>query len=148
MNHNMPMSTLGIIFCVWFINFLSDYELVLKGVAGSGLDIRELWLSSASLNDGNDVQSFQAQYINSSYNFKSKKVEEWALLQIEEVKVTLYDFSGRELISLIFDGKESTKLNWFSQDRLLSSPYIDFGSADKSVVGYYFDIHGDVDLVG
>ena len=39
--------------------------------------------------------------------------------------MALLDEYGNELISLVFDGEGSNYMNWFSRDRLLSSPWDD-----------------------
>ena len=55
-----------------------------------------------------------------------------------QVRVVLYK-NGSEVLSMLFNAVGSDKLNWFSQARLLSSPWSDLKTASKL---QHFDITG------
>ena len=45
-----------------------------------------------------------------------------------QVKISLYDTAGSELLTVRFNGTGSTNTNWMSKERLLSSPFTDADS--------------------
>ena len=54
------------------------------------------------------------------------------------MKLALYE-EGEEVVSMIFDGSGSDKINWFSHSRLISSPWADL----KTSTTNFFSIGGD-----
>ncbi|CAH1253081.1 VWDE [Branchiostoma lanceolatum] len=68
---------------------------------------------------------------------KSPFVEQWGLLGIKRVKIVLEASTGD--VELIFNGENTDKFNWFSQSRLLSSPWNDINTETKN----YFSVAGD-----
>ncbi len=55
-----------------------------------------------------------------------------------QVMVVLFDETGMELATFLFNGTGSNNLDWFSKDRLLSSPYDDIDSEPQN----YFSVEG------
>eukprot|EP00058_Branchiostoma_floridae_P021196 XP_002606686.1 hypothetical protein BRAFLDRAFT_72547 [Branchiostoma floridae] len=110
-----------------------EWKLVFKIQAKAGPDIYPLW-SSASVpaNQPDDPSLSTGHYI-------SRDVGMWESLDIKKVKVSLYTFSpNMETRDLIFNGTGSNKDNWFSKDRLISSPWTDL----KTEPTNYFSIAG------
>ena len=56
-----------------------------------------------------------------------------------QVKLALYYEEGEEVVSIVFDGVGSDKINWFSQSRLISSPWTDLETSTTN----FFSIVGD-----
>ena len=59
---------------------------------------------------------------------------------IFQVRIALYK-NGSEVLSMLFDAVGTNKLNWFSQAKLLSSPWSDLKTASSL---QHFDIIGSV----
>ncbi len=55
-----------------------------------------------------------------------------------QVMIVLFDESGMELATFLFNGTGSNNSDWFSKERLLSSPYDDIDSS----IPNYFSITG------
>nr|XP_006812409.1 PREDICTED: uncharacterized protein LOC102807374 [Saccoglossus kowalevskii] len=102
--------------------------------------MHSLWLGESTLNEDNP----DAKLLDDSYpqHFKSSLVERWGELNIQQVKVSLYT-AGEEVTYFIFDGTGSDKHNWFSQERLVDSPYSDLTS---TTVTNYFSIEGHTEV--
>ncbi|XP_035678126.1 uncharacterized protein LOC118416927 [Branchiostoma floridae] len=116
-----------------------EWKLVFKIQAKAGPDIYPLW-SSASVpaNQPDDPSLSTGHYI-------SRDVGMWESLDIKKVKVSLYTFSpNMETRDLIFNGTGSNKDNWFSKDRLISSPWTDLKTTPIDENGYVFSIVGHV----
>ena len=52
--------------------------------------------------------------------------------------IVLFDESGIELATFLFNGTGSNNLDWFSKERLLSSPYTDIKYESQN----YFSVEG------
>ncbi|CAH1272761.1 COLEC10 [Branchiostoma lanceolatum] len=68
---------------------------------------------------------------------KNPLVEQWGSLGIKRVKIVLEAPTGD--VELIFNGENTDKFSWFSQDRLISSPWNDVNSEPNdffSITGY------------
>eukprot|EP00058_Branchiostoma_floridae_P004971 XP_002590459.1 hypothetical protein BRAFLDRAFT_86325 [Branchiostoma floridae] len=106
---------------------------ILPGVGGE--KARDVWTAGFSKDFGSDPLLFPAAH------FKSPLVEEWETLGVQLVKVSLYSYrQGTEVRELIFDGKGSDKMNWFSKERLISSPWTDLKTETTNI----FSIPGEV----
>ena len=53
--------------------------------------------------------------------------------ELQQVMMVLLDASGTDLVTLQFNGTGSNKNNWFSRDRLVSSPYADIQTEPVNV---------------
>ncbi len=64
-----------------------------------------------------------------------------------QVKMALYE-GGEKVATLVFDGKGSNKTNWFSQERVLSVPWVDLSSTSCvehfSIEGFIYKETGQV----
>ncbi|XP_035677291.1 uncharacterized protein LOC118416310 [Branchiostoma floridae] len=107
------------------------WKLVFKVHAKAGPDSYPVWSSGftpANLPDDPTV------------HYKSRDVGIWESLGIKKVKLSLYTFSPNvETRDLVFNGVGSNKDNWFSKDRLISSPWTDLKTEPTnifSIAGY------------
>ncbi|XP_038070105.1 uncharacterized protein LOC119739297 [Patiria miniata] len=109
------------------------FRLVFKATQHTGYSIYDFWASS-------DYTSDSA--VNSDL-YKSSLVEEWAdSITVEKVKVVLWYQSRQPLLELTFDGTDSNKMDWFSDNRLISSPFEDISRSSKN----FFSIEGHGNL--
>ena len=53
--------------------------------------------------------------------------------------MALYSETGDQLITMVFNGTESTKTSWMDIDRIVSSPYTDITSSSDMA---YFSVDG------
>uniref|UniRef100_A0A0L8FKA6 Uncharacterized protein n=1 Tax=Octopus bimaculoides TaxID=37653 RepID=A0A0L8FKA6_OCTBM len=73
----------------------------------------------------------------------------WNYLPIDEVKLVIYE-KQTAVVTMIFDGRNTTLKTWFSQRNLKSSPWVDLASATSllfSVEGVLLSIsrfHGHI----
>ncbi|KAI8490241.1 hypothetical protein Bbelb_319790 [Branchiostoma belcheri] len=113
-----------------------DWQPVFRILPGvGGVKARDVWTAGFATDFGSEPLLFPAAH------YKSPLVEEWETLGVQLVKVSLYK-QGTEMLNLIFDGRNSDKLNWFSKRRLISSPWTDL----KTETTNYFSIPGEVGL--
>eukprot|EP00058_Branchiostoma_floridae_P014822 XP_002600310.1 hypothetical protein BRAFLDRAFT_66812 [Branchiostoma floridae] len=99
-----------------------DWHQVFATVNGTGQKVFDAW--NASLHD-------------EVLHQKSFLIEEWETLGIKKVKVVL-ETSGEEDVEMIFNGENTDKFDWFSQSRLLSSPWSDLPGETTN----FFSIEG------
>ena len=59
-----------------------------------------------------------------------------------QARVTLYT-NGTEVVSIIFNAKGTTHLDWFSQKNLIQSPWTDLRNA-KNIFPFHIDGHHGV----
>ncbi|KAI8487070.1 hypothetical protein Bbelb_351400 [Branchiostoma belcheri] len=112
-----------------------DWQPVFRILPGvGGVKPKDVWTAGFATDFGSDPLLFPAAH------YKSPLVEEWETLGVQLVKVSLHSYQqGTEVRNLIFDGRNSDKFNWFSQARLISSPWTDL----KTETTNYFSIPGD-----
>ncbi|XP_072017381.1 uncharacterized protein [Amphiura filiformis] len=93
----------------------------------------QVWKGAESLNE-------EARQLNAKFDghYKSSLAGDWEISNIDKVMVVLLDHTGMELVTLMFNGTGSNSLNWFSKERLLSSPYDDIQSESQN----YFSTEG------
>ncbi|XP_071785648.1 uncharacterized protein [Asterias amurensis] len=108
------------------------WQLVFKGVAGTGFNMYDLWTDSilecGSENSGN--------YRNNILYNSWKNGQ----LNIKQVKLSLYDQTGVK-VELVFNGVDSDITSWFAKERLVSSPWSDLTTTTNM---NYFSIFGDI----
>ncbi|XP_033122895.1 uncharacterized protein LOC117121719 [Anneissia japonica] len=115
----------------------SDYVSVFKVEAGSGVDVYDLWTSDGSLDDTLDSKAYR---ILSTETFKSHFVEEWESgILIEEVKIMLLDNDFKSVWQMTFNGSMTDKIDWFSEDHVITSQYNNFLGTRKT----FFSIKGN-----
>ncbi|XP_038065886.1 uncharacterized protein LOC119735979 [Patiria miniata] len=109
----------------------SEWQLVFKGMAGTGFGIYDMW-TTASWDE--NTMGVSGSWRDESLHDGWKSGE----LNIRRVKLSVGDFKGRR-VDLIFDGTGTDIHNWFSQERLISSPWEDVESSTPN----YFGVEGD-----
>ncbi|XP_072039431.1 IgGFc-binding protein-like [Amphiura filiformis] len=118
-----------------------DWRLVFKAVSGKhGTN-----LNNPSPYDvygqtgGENEDVFQAHQMTVDYpgHYKHSDVDDWEDLNVQEVQVVLYSAAGEELLQMTFNGQDSTKYNWMSEDRLIDSSYNDITTQN------FFSVQGD-----
>eukprot|EP00058_Branchiostoma_floridae_P004373 XP_002589861.1 hypothetical protein BRAFLDRAFT_100697 [Branchiostoma floridae] len=112
-----------------------DWQPIFRVLPGVGGDkVRDVWTAGFTRDFGSDPLLFPAAH------FKSPLVQEWETLGIQLVKGSLYSYrQGTEVRELIFDGRDTTKVSWFSHERLISSPWTDLKTETNNI----FSIIGD-----
>ncbi|XP_067048959.1 uncharacterized protein [Acropora muricata] len=107
---------------------------VLKGVTQP--PVGPLWNSNETLAE--NVTTALDTTGNYLGHYKNRIVNNWQEFHPNEARVALYK-NGSEVLSMLFKALGTDKLNWFSQAKLLSSPWSDLKTA-KSL--QHFDITG------
>ncbi|XP_031557693.1 uncharacterized protein LOC116294272, partial [Actinia tenebrosa] len=79
---------------------------------------------------------------SSRQHYKNRIVEHWQAFNPTQVRLSLYK-NKTEVVRLVFNAKGSTKTNWFSRDRLLTSPWTDIHSQPVN----HFSITGEIGVV-
>ncbi|XP_078693842.1 von Willebrand factor D and EGF domain-containing protein-like isoform X3 [Branchiostoma floridae x Branchiostoma belcheri] len=115
------------VFCLVFSGFVvtsegSRWVQVFGTVKGTGQTALDAW----SAGPGEDV-----------LHDKSPLVEQWGSLGIKRVRIVLEASTGD--VELILNGENTDKFNWFSQSRLISSPWNDINTEPKN----FFSVAGD-----
>ncbi|KAI8515683.1 hypothetical protein Bbelb_064960 [Branchiostoma belcheri] len=105
-------------------NLSNDWLQIFATLNGTGQTVIEAWSAGPGVSVLHD---------------KNPLVEQWGSLEIKQVKIVLESSSGD--VELIFNGENTDKYSWFSQSRLLSSPWDDIQTQPKN----YFSIVGDSD---
>ncbi|CAH3035579.1 unnamed protein product, partial [Pocillopora meandrina] len=95
-----------------------------------------LWSSSDTLSE-NVIAALDT---TSTYqgNYKNRIVQSWQTFNPQEVRVVLYT-NGAEVMSMRFNARGTTNVDWFTQNNLLQSPWTDLKSATNI---YPFLING------
>ncbi|XP_072017679.1 uncharacterized protein [Amphiura filiformis] len=125
-----------------------EWQLVFKAVSGvasapmnsDGFDEHDpykVW----ERNEPTNEEIPEARQLNRNFtgHYKSSFAVDWETRNIDKVMVVLLDYTGVELMTLLFNGTGSNSLDWFSKERLLSSPYDDIDSEPQN----YFSVEGD-----
>ncbi|XP_038066053.1 uncharacterized protein LOC119736108 [Patiria miniata] len=105
------VKALGSVHC----NKASEWQLVFKGMAGKGVKLYGMW-TAASWDD--NTMGVSGSWRDESLHDSWKSGE----LSVRRVKLSLHDFEGRR-VDLIFNGIGTDIHNWFTQERLISSPW-------------------------
>ncbi|XP_072017681.1 uncharacterized protein [Amphiura filiformis] len=125
-----------------------EWQLVFKAVSGIAsapmnsdgfdeYDPYKVWQRNEPTNE----EIPEARQLNTNFmgHYKSSFAVDWETRDIDKVMVVLLDNTGVELLTLLFNGTGSNSLDWFSKDRLLSSPYDDIYSEPQN----YFSVKGE-----
>ncbi|XP_014776039.1 uncharacterized protein LOC106873261 [Octopus bimaculoides] len=70
--------------------------------------------------------------------FRHPILDIWSHLPVDDVKLVLYK-NKTVVVTVVFDGRNSTITNWFSHENLKSSPWNDLTAVKPS----YFSVTGD-----
>ncbi|XP_072029856.1 uncharacterized protein [Amphiura filiformis] len=109
-----------------------EWQLVFKAVSGIAptdstdqerIDPYYVWSRDEPLNENVPA----ARQLDTTFqgHYKSSFALNWERRNIKEVKVAYMDSTGTELMTMVFDAEGSDRDNWFTKDRVLSSPYDD-----------------------
>ncbi|XP_038046844.1 uncharacterized protein LOC119721045 [Patiria miniata] len=114
-----------------------QWELVFKLTDGflAGPNLAQPWRQRSSVNT--DIP--HARQLDNAFpgNYKTSGVWGWSL--IDKVKLVVYK-DGEERIVLVFDGRSTDNLNWFSKRKLLFSPWTDLNGPGEFNI---FSIEGE-----
>ncbi|XP_038065900.1 uncharacterized protein LOC119735986 [Patiria miniata] len=110
----------------------SEWQLVFKGVARTGVGLYNMW-TAASWDD--NTMGVNGSWRDESLHDGWKSGE----LSVRRVNLSLYGSEG-DRVDLIFNGTGTDIHSWFTQERLISSPWQDLNS---SATPNYFSIEGD-----
>ncbi|XP_038066944.1 uncharacterized protein LOC119736970 [Patiria miniata] len=113
-----------------------EWRLVFKGVAGTGAKLHDMWTRV----------DWTSSYEASGHRRDNCLYQAWhnGLLNVRRVKLSLYE-GAIVRAELIFDGAGSDIGSWFTQTRLISSPWDDLKSVQFGGDGQYFSIDGHVE---
>ncbi|XP_071950254.1 uncharacterized protein [Antedon mediterranea] len=112
----------------------NEWVRVFKGVSMTGVSIYNAWQT------GSGTSSHHAhQFLISDTFYRNNAIfDNWATLNIQQVKLTAFSAFHEELFSITFDSVGSTTSSWFSKDRVQSSPWDDMEAASSNI----FSIEG------
>ncbi|XP_046563705.1 uncharacterized protein LOC124272539 [Haliotis rubra] len=121
--------------CESDVVLIDGWVLVFRISAGINVFSYDVWMNSSIYHDypadRDDVMP-GCRSINSSLpcdlHFRSKILNEWSSLNISQVKVLLIAGS-KEKATIVFNGKDSDKENWFTSSRVSSSTWTGLGSS-------------------
>ncbi|KAL5006655.1 hypothetical protein ScPMuIL_015461 [Solemya velum] len=100
------------------------WELVFRAIQGNGERVYHAW-KTGSDNMKTFSEGCDKVYVHpGKHHFRSSLIDEWELLEIEQVKIELYKDNKRTTY-IIFNGTDSDMLNWFHQSRILASSWSD-----------------------
>ncbi|XP_052233684.1 uncharacterized protein LOC127846468 isoform X4 [Dreissena polymorpha] len=108
------------------------FEVLLKGVAGApGPDLYQLWHSSQTLNTDKPL----ASHLTTEYNghYKPGTSNNWNSKCFDQIRVSIYN-GGVEKAYILFNATGSTKENWFTSDRIISSTWTDLKTTTKELM--------------
>lgn len=119
------------------INDGGGWTMVFKAVEGVTQPlVGPLWDSSETMAENITA----ALDTTASYHghYKNRIVNNWHEFDPQEARLVLYQ-NGSEVLSMKFIASGTSKLDWFSKDNLLSSPWIDLKNASSL---QHFEIMG------
>ncbi|XP_064607357.1 uncharacterized protein LOC135471878 [Liolophura sinensis] len=116
-----------------------QWQMLLRVSKGDGGNVVDKWEGNHAYNED---KAANAQDLSKTFDgiYKSAMVEKWGSLNIQEVKVAVYN-KGEEKAYFIFDGRKTTKMNFFDKAKLLASTYPNLSSEPSN----YFSIKGHND---
>ncbi|KAL9952126.1 hypothetical protein ACROYT_G039335 [Oculina patagonica] len=111
------------------------WTMVFKVV--SGVD-RKVWDLYNSDDAAAEFVTAALDVTNQYYeHYKNRVVMNWQTFNPSQAKVVLYE-RGVAKKELVFDASGTDKLNWFTVDKMISSPWTDVKTEPRN----YFSIHG------
>ncbi|XP_035700082.1 uncharacterized protein LOC118432567 [Branchiostoma floridae] len=108
------------------------WKMVFKIVAGVPGSSYALWRSRGGYNDQVHPS------LTGHSHYRSPDLDRWSSLHVTKVKVSLVT-QHQHTRDIIFNAHGSNRDNWFSKDRLISSPWTDLKTAPAN----FFSIQGD-----
>ncbi|XP_025108801.1 uncharacterized protein LOC112572986 [Pomacea canaliculata] len=108
-----------------------NWTLVFRVLDGSGQETYATWTSTGLYHDhwlgSKDMElGCVSMDVSKPCNtlFRSRLLDDWDNLNVQKVRVSLFN-NSLQVLNLIFDGRNSDYINWFSPDRVLESPWND-----------------------
>ncbi|XP_071785293.1 uncharacterized protein [Asterias amurensis] len=105
------------------------WQLVFKGVAGTGIKLYNLWTNRTWDSDSENSGNYRNETLYNAWTNGQN---------IKQVKLSLFDHTGVK-VELIFNGVDSDITSWFAKERLVSSPWSDLTTTATT---NYFSIKG------
>ncbi|XP_041376878.1 uncharacterized protein LOC121389349 [Gigantopelta aegis] len=112
------------------------WTILLKGVAGAPGDLFSLWASPNTQNE--HVPAAQLMTAQFPQHYKPDLSNHWSECHFDKVMVGIYN-NGVEKANIIFDARNSDKMNWFRPERIISSTWNDIRYAPLNI----FRLSGD-----
>ncbi|XP_025108802.1 uncharacterized protein LOC112572987 [Pomacea canaliculata] len=107
-----------------------NWTLVFRVLAGSGQETYATWTRTGLHHDhwlGSKDMKVGCVSMNSSKPcntlFRSRLLDDWDKLKVKKVRVSL--IKNSQQVNIVFNGSGSGYLDWFSQYRVLESPWQD-----------------------
>ena len=112
-----------------------DWNMVFRATSGNGHNTHKAWMF------GNGTSAIKPNDMERSCgpHYRSPLIKIWDFLDIRKVKLAFFEHA-KEVAYVIFDGRNSDKMNWFSKDRILFSSWCDL---HPDLDYNYFSIPGD-----
>ncbi|XP_070567271.1 uncharacterized protein [Ptychodera flava] len=120
-----------------------EWKVVFKAVSGIGGNLYAIYTSNKPMNQDRP----EARELNDKFkgHYKSYLMDHWEALGVSEVKIAMFR-EGVEKVSMVFNGIGSTKMDWFTRERLKSSPWQDLMDSFPQQGINYFSISGHANL--
>lgn len=112
----------------------SGWQLLFKGVENMGGDLFQLWAGGQTINPLDPT----AANLFPQKPYKPDLSNHWNSLCLDKIKVSIYKH-GVEKAYIVFDARNSDKLNWFSSDRIIDSSWGNIASIPKQFIGMQTD---------
>ncbi|XP_076450406.1 uncharacterized protein LOC143286624 [Babylonia areolata] len=111
-----------------FIQEDSPWALAFRVTNGIGTRFWNILIDDGHYGDTDEMRSciIPSSALPCQGHFRSYIIDRWT--NIDQVRVRLYT-DGSVANELIFDGRNSTRLSWFTRTRLLASPWTDLSKA-------------------
>ncbi|XP_070568464.1 uncharacterized protein [Ptychodera flava] len=121
----------------------NDWKVVFKAMSGIGGNLYAIYTSNKPMNQDRP----EARELNDKFkgHYKSYLMDHWEALGVSEVKIAMFR-EGVEKVSMVFNGIGSTKMDWFTKERLKSSPWQDLMDSFPQQGINYFSISGHADI--
>ena len=94
--------------------------MVFRATSGNGHNVFNAWMfgtGTSEIKPNNMERSCGPHY-------RSPLIKIWDFLDIRKVKLAFFEY-GKEVAYVIFDGRDSDMMNWFSKHRILFSSWCD-----------------------
>ncbi|XP_021353650.1 uncharacterized protein LOC110450441 [Mizuhopecten yessoensis] len=115
-----------VVLLVGSVTLCRGWRVVLKVASGEDVSpltsLFDLWTSSHHLNDdaAGIAQVHDSFFSLGMPTYKSRIVNNWAKLNIQNVKVGMYDRNGKEIVNIVFNNSWSDSMtSWFTADNIV-----------------------------
>lgn len=110
-----------LLFISLFVNTRAgDWNMVFRATAGNGHNVYKAWVY------GTGTSGFKPTDMERSCgpHYRSPLIKTWDWLGIRKVKLAFFEH-GKQVAYIIFNGRNSDSMNWFSKKRVLYSSWCD-----------------------